>query len=126
MAQAVAGGVRDAGAKVDIKRVPELVPEQVAKASHYKLDQAAPIAKIDVLKQYDAIILGMGTRFGRMSPQMATYHDNAGGLWARGASNVKIGRASASTEPQHGGQEAAVFSLLPNLMLSGVMRVGLP
>src|SRR3546814_16239899 len=126
MAQAVAEGVRDAGAKVDIKRVPELVPEQVAKASHYKLDQAAPIAKIDDLKQYDAIIVGTGTRFGRMSSQMANFLDQAGGLWASGALNGKLGGAFASTETQHGGQEATPFTLLTNLMKFGLMTVACP
>ena len=72
MANAVAEGARETGATVDIKRVPELVPDAVAKAAHYKLDQAAPIAKIDELANYDAIIVGTGTRFGRMTSQMAS------------------------------------------------------
>ena len=85
MANAVAEGARKAGATVDIKRVPELVPEEVAKASYYKLDQAAPIAKIEDLANYDAIVIGTGTRFGRMASQMANFLDQAGGLWAKGA-----------------------------------------
>ena len=85
MANAVAEGAREAGATVDIKRVPELVPADVAKASYYKLDQAAPIAKIEELANYDAMIVGTGTRFGRMSSQMANFLDQAGGLWAKGA-----------------------------------------
>ena len=84
MANAVAEGARKAGATVDIKRVPELVPAEVAKASHYKLDQAAPVAKVEELANYDAIIVGTGTRFGRMSSQMANFLDQAGGLWAQG------------------------------------------
>jgi NAD(P)H dehydrogenase (quinone) len=83
MANAVAEGAREAGATVDIKRVPELVPVEVAKASYYKVDQAAPIAKVDELANYDAIIVGTGTRFGRMASQMANFLDQAGGLWAR-------------------------------------------
>ena len=93
MANAVAEGARKAGATVDIKRVPELVPEEVAKASYYKLDQAAPIAKIEDLANYDAIIVGTGTRFGRMASQMANFLDQAGGLWAKGALHGKVGGA---------------------------------
>lgn len=126
MANAVAEGAREAGAVVDIKRVPELVPEHVAKASHYKLDQSAPIAKVEELEQYDAIIVGTGTRFGRMSSQMASFLDQAGGLWARGALNGKVGGAFTSTATQHGGQETTLFSILTNLMHFGLITVGLP
>lgn len=126
MAKAIAEGARQTGATVDIKRVPELVPEQVAKASHYKLDQAAPIAKVEDLEHYDAIIVGTGTRFGRMSSQMASFLDQAGGLWARGVLNGKVGGAFTSTATQHGGQEATLFSILTNLMHFGLITVGLP
>lgn len=126
MANAVAEGAREAGATVDIKRVPELVPEHVAKASHYKVDQAAPIAQVADLENYDAIIVGSGTRFGRMSSQMANFLDQAGGLWARGALNGKVGGAFTSTATQHGGQETTLFSILTNLMHFGVITVGLP
>jgi NAD(P)H dehydrogenase (quinone) len=126
MAKAVAEGARSTGATVDIKRVPELVPEAVAKASHYKLDQEAPIAKVADLEQYDAIIVGTGTRFGRMSSQMANFLDQAGGLWARGALNGKVGGAFTSTATQHGGQEVTLFSILTNLMHFGLITVGLP
>ncbi|HRO58584.1 MAG TPA: NAD(P)H:quinone oxidoreductase [Burkholderiaceae bacterium] len=126
MAEAVAEGAREAGATVDIKRVPELVPAEVAKASHYKLDQAAPIAKVDDLVDYDAIVVGTGTRFGRMSSQMANFLDQAGGLWARGALNGKVGGAFTSTATQHGGQEVTLFSILTNLMHFGMITVGLP
>src|SRR5713226_6820847 len=91
MANAVAEGAREAGASVDVKRVPELVPLEVAKASHYKVDQAAPVAKIEELANYDAIIVGTGTRFGRMSSQMANFLDQAGGLWMKGALHGKVG-----------------------------------
>lgn len=126
MAEAVAAGARETGATVDIKRVPELVPEEVARASHYKLDQRAPIAKIEDLAEYDAIIVGVGTRFGRMASQMANFLDQAGGLWARGALNGKVGGAFTSTATQHGGQEVTLFSILTNLMHFGLITVGLP
>jgi NAD(P)H dehydrogenase (quinone) len=126
MAQAIAEGARETGASVDIKRVPELVPEEVAKASFYKLDQAAPVAGVQELADYDAIIVGTGTRFGRMSSQMANFLDQAGGLWARGALEGKVGAAFTSTATQHGGQEVTLFSILTNLMHFGMITVGLP
>ena len=126
MANAVAQGAREAGATVDVKRVPELVPEAVAKASYYKLDQAAPIAKIDDLANYDAIIVGTGTRFGRISGQMASFLDGAGGLWAKGALVGKVGAAFTSTATQHGGQETTLFSIITNLLHFGMVIVGLP
>ncbi|ABD09189.1 Flavoprotein WrbA [Rhodopseudomonas palustris HaA2] len=125
MANAVAEGAREAGATVDIKRVPELVPPDVAKASYYKLDQAAPVATIDDLANYDAIIVGTGTRFGRMASQMANFLDQAGGLWAKGALNGKVGGAFTSTATQHGGQETTLFSIITNLLHFGMVVVGL-
>ncbi|MEJ6011214.1 NAD(P)H:quinone oxidoreductase [Novosphingobium aquae] len=125
MAEAVAAGAREAGAIVDIKRVPETVPEEIARGAHYKLDQAAPVATIAELEGYDAIILGTGTRFGRMSSQMAAFLDQAGGLWARGALNGKVGAAFTSTATQHGGQETTLFSMLTNLLHFGMTIVGL-
>ena len=125
MAQAVAEGVRAGGANVDIKRVPELVPQDVAKKSHYKLDQAAPVATIAELADYDAIIVGTGTRFGRMSSQMANFLDQAGGLWAKGALHGKVGAAFTSTATQHGGQETTLFSIITNLLHFGMVIVGL-
>src|SRR5450631_1961041 len=125
MANAVAEGAREAGVTVDIKRVPELVPPDVAKASHYKLDQAAPIAKIEDLANYDAIVIGTGTRFGRLSSQMANFLDHAGGLWMRGALHGKVGGAFTSTGTQHGGQEATLFSIITNLLHFGMVIVGL-
>jgi NAD(P)H dehydrogenase (quinone) len=126
MAQAIADGARGAGAIVDIKRVPETVPEDVARAHHFKLNQAAPIAKIEDLAEYDAIIIGTGTRFGRISSQMASFLDQAGGLWAKGALNGKVGGAFASTGTQHGGQEMTLFSIIANLLHFGMIVVGLP
>ena len=125
MANAVAEGAREAGASVDIKRVPELVPLEVAKASHYKLDQPAPVAKIEELANYDAIIVGTGTRFGRMSSQMANFLDQAGGLWMKGALHGKVGGAFTSTATQHGGQETTLFSIIANLLHFGLAVVGL-
>ena len=125
MADAVAAGAREAGAQVDIKRVPETVPEAVAKASHFKLDQKAPVAKVEDLAEYDAVIIGTGTRFGRMSSQMASFLDQAGGLWAKGALNGKVGGAFTSTATQHGGQETTLFSIITNLLHFGMVVVGL-
>ena len=126
MAEAVAEGARETGAIVDIKRVPETVPLDIAQASHFKLDQAAPVATIADLADYDAIIVGTGTRFGRLSSQMASFLDQAGGLWARGALNGKVGAAFSSTGTQHGGQETTLFSLISNLLHFGLIIVGLP
>jgi NAD(P)H dehydrogenase (quinone) len=112
MANAVAEGARQAGAHVDIKRVPELVPEEIAAKSHFKLDQPAPIATVNDLAAYDAIIIGAGTRFGRLSSQMANFLDQAGGLWARGVLHGKVGGAFTSTATQHGGQETTLFSIM--------------
>ena len=125
MAQAVAEGVREAGAEAVIKRVPETVPEEIAKASHFKLDQDAPVATINELADYDAVIVGAGTRFGRMNSQMAAFLDQAGGLWARGALNGKVGGAFTSTATQHGGQETTLFSIITNLLHFGMVIVGL-
>ncbi len=125
MANAVAEGAREAGATVDVKRVPELVPPDVAKASYYKIDQAAPIAKIEDLANYDAIVVGTGTRFGRIASQMANFLDQAGGLWAKGALHGKVGGAFSSSATQHGGQETTLFSIITNLLHFGMVIVGL-
>jgi len=126
MAEAIAEGARNAGATVDIKRVPETVPEEIARAHHFKLEQAAPVAKIDDLADYDAIVVGTGTRFGRISSQMAAFLDQAGGLWLKGALNGKVGGAFASSGTQHGGQETTLFSIITNLLHFGMVVVGLP
>lgn len=126
MAQAVAEGARAAGATVTVKRVPETVPADIAKTAHFKLDQAAPVATVAELEHYDAIVVGCPTRFGRMPGQMAAFLDQAGGLWARGALNGKVGGAFTSTATQHGGQEATLFSIIANLLHFGMTIVGLP
>lgn len=125
MAKAVAEGAVAAGAQVDIRRVPETAPLEVAKKAGFKLDQDAPVASVGELADYDAIIIGTGTRFGRMSSQMAAFLDQAGGLWARGALNGKVGGAFTSTASQHGGQETTLFSIIANLLHFGMVIVGL-
>jgi len=126
MAAAMAEGVRAAGAEADIKRVPETVPRDVAEASHYKLAQAAPIAAVDDLANYDAVIIGAPTRYGRMPAQMAAFLDQTGGLWKRGALNGKIGAAFTSSASQHGGNEMTLISIIATLMHLGMVIVGLP
>jgi NAD(P)H dehydrogenase (quinone) len=126
MANALAEGARSAGAEVVIRRVPETVSEEVAKAAYFKLDQQAEIASIDELADYDAIVIGVGTRFGRIPSQMAAFLDQAGGLWMRGVLNGKVGSAFGSTASQHGGQETTLFSVITNLLHFGMTIVGLP
>lgn len=128
MAEAIAEGARAAGATVDLKRVPELVPLERAKASGMKLDEhhVHPIAAIEDLEVYDAIVIGCGTRFGRMASQMANFLDQAGGLWGKGVLNGKVGSAFVSTATQHGGQETTLFSIITNMLHFGFVVVGLP
>jgi len=126
MSEAAAEGAREAGAQVDIKRVPELVPEEVARKSGYKMDQKAPIAKVDDLVNYDAIMFGTGTRFGNMTSQMKNFLDQAGGLWASGALVGKVGSVFTSTATQHGGQESTILTFHPVLLHLGLVIVGLP
>jgi len=111
VAHAVAEGARDAGAEVDVRRVPEIVPEEVARRAHFRLDQNAPIARVEDLATYDAIIVGTGTRFGRISSQMASFWDQAGGPWMRGALHGKVGGAFSSSATQHGGKEMTIVGL---------------
>jgi NAD(P)H dehydrogenase (quinone) len=126
MANAVAEGVREAGAEAVIKRVPELVPEEVARASHFKLDQAAPIATVDELPDYDAIIIGVPTRFGNMPAQMKNFLDQTGGLWFGGKLIGKVGSVFTSSASQHGGQESTILSTHTVLLHHGMVIVGLP
>jgi NAD(P)H dehydrogenase (quinone) len=127
MANAEAEGARSvSGVQVDIKRVPETVPEEAARKAGYKLDQTAAVCEVDDLVNYDAIIVGCGTRYGRMASQMASFLDRTGGLWAKGVLNGKVGAAFSSTATQHGGQETTLFSILTNLMHLGFVLVGLP
>jgi NAD(P)H dehydrogenase (quinone) len=126
MAHAEADGARSAGADVDVKRVPELVPDKIALAAHYKLDQIAPIAQIDQLIDYDAIIFGTPTRFGNMAAQMKNFIDRAGGLWARDKLIGKIGSVFIAAASQHGGQEATILSFHIVVLHFGFIVVGRP
>nr|WP_295668325.1 NAD(P)H:quinone oxidoreductase [Sphingomonas sp.] len=126
MADAVAEGARSGGAEVDIRRVPETAPAEVAKAAHFKTDTAhEEIGDVNILADYDAIVIGAPTRFGRMPSQMASFLDQAGGLWMRSALNGKVGGAFTSTASQHGGQETTLFSIITNLLHFGMTIVGL-
>ncbi len=126
MAKAVAEGATSAGASVDIKRVPETAPAEVVAAAHFKTDHDFPEAQPDDLADYDAIIVGVPTRYGNMSSQMQSFWDRTGPLWARGALVGKVGGAFASSATQHGGNEATLFSVHKVLMHHGLMVVGLP
>jgi NAD(P)H dehydrogenase (quinone) len=126
MADAIADGARAAGAEATVLRVPETAPAAVVEAAHFKTDTAHPvISGADALKDYDAIVIGAPTRFGRMPSQMAAFLDTAGGLWAAGALNGKVGGAFTSTASQHGGQETTLFSIITNLLHFGMTIVGL-
>ena len=127
MAYAVAEGAREvSGIEVDVKRVPETVPEELARKSGYKMDQDAPIAEIDDLEKYDAIIIGVGTRYGHMASQMGAFWDKTGGLWGKGVFNGKVGSTFGSTASQHGGQETTLMSNIVMMMHLGMVVVGLP
>ena len=127
MARAVAEGARSvAGTDVTVKRVAELVPEEVARKSGMKIDQDAPVASPSELADYDAVIFGTPTRYGNMAAQMRNFLDQTGGLWARGALVGKIGSVFAATGTQHGGQETTITSFHTTLLHHGMMIVGLP
>ncbi|WP_110668072.1 NAD(P)H:quinone oxidoreductase [Salinicola halophilus] len=128
LAEAVAEGAQGvAGTQVDIRRVAELVPEELADKSGYKTDQKAPVIDDpDTLAQYDAIIVGTPTRFGNMASQMRNFWDTTGGVWASGKLIGKIGSAFASTATQHGGQETTLTSMHTTLLHHGMMIVGVP
>ena len=126
MANAIAEGVREAGAEAVVKRVPETVPREIAEKAHFKLDQPAPVATVQELPEYDAVILGVPTRYGRMASQMTAFWDAAGSVWASGALTGKVGSVFSSTATQHGGQETTLLSGITNLMHFGMVIVGLP
>jgi NAD(P)H dehydrogenase (quinone) len=126
MAYAVAEGVKSTGAEAVVKRVPELVPLEVAQKSHFKLDQPAPIATVDELADYDAIIFGSGTRYGTVTSQLRNFLDQTGGLWMGGKLIGKVGSVFTSSATQHGGQESTILGLIPTLMHHGMVVVGLP
>ncbi len=127
MAQAIAEGAASvAGTTVTVKRVPELVPAEVARKAGMKSDQQAPVATVDELAQYDAIIFGTPTRFGNMAAQMRNFLDQTGGLWVKGALVGKVGSVFVSTATQHGGQETTITSFHHTLIHHGMVIVGLP
>ncbi|MGV0909435.1 NAD(P)H:quinone oxidoreductase [Martelella sp. FOR1707] len=126
MAKAVVEGAKAGGAEVTLKRVPELVPEEVAKNSGFKLDQEAPIAEPNELADYDAIIFGCGTRYGTMASQMRNFVDQTGALWAEGKLVGKVGSVFTSSATQHGGQESTILGFIPTLLHHGMVVVGLP
>jgi NAD(P)H dehydrogenase (quinone) len=126
MAAAVAEGAREANADVSVKRVPELVPDDVAQRSGYRVSQSAPVAVVNELPDYDAIVIGTPTRFGNMAAQMKNFLDQAGGLWARDALVGKVGSVFTSTGSQHGGQESTILSAHVVLLHLGLILVGLP
>lgn len=126
MADAVAEGARAGGAEVDIRRVAETAPQDVVEAAHFKTDTAHPLIESpDALANYDAIIVGAPTRYGRMPAQMAAFWDTTGGLWFGGKLIGKVGGAFTSTASQHGGQETTLFSIITNLLHHGMTIVGL-
>ncbi len=127
MAEAIAEGARRAeGAEVTIKRVPELVPAEVAEKAGMKLDQGAAVATPGELADYDAIVFGTPTRFGNMAAQMRNFLDQTGGLWAKGALVGKVGSVFTSTGTQHGGQETTITSFHTTLLHHGMVIVGVP
>lgn len=126
MAEAEAEGARFAGAHVDIKRVPELVPRMQAQAARYKLDQVAPVAHVEDLLDYDAVIFGTPTRYGNMAAQMKNFIDQTGGLWAKDKLVGKVGSVFTATASQHGGQETTIISFHVVLMHLGFIVIGLP
>jgi NAD(P)H dehydrogenase (quinone) len=127
LAGAIADGARSVpGTDVTVKRVPELMPREVAEKAGAKLDQAAPIATVDELPGYDAIIFGTPTRFGNMASQMRNFLDQTGGHWMKGALVGKVGSVFASTATQHGGQETTITSFHTTLLHQGMVIVGVP
>jgi NAD(P)H dehydrogenase (quinone) len=126
MAHAAAEGARAAGAEVDLKRVPETVPAEIAQKMGFKLDQKAPVATPEELANYDAIIFGTPTRFGNMAGQMKNFLDQTGGLWQAGKLVGKVGSVMSSSATQHGGQESTILTFHPVLLHQGMIIVGLP
>jgi len=127
MADAIAEGVLDLpGTIAVVKRVPELVPTEIAQASHFKLTQHAPVASVDELADFDAIVVGVPTRFGRMPAQMANFLDQAGGLWFKDKLVGKVGSVFVSVGSQHGGHETTSLGLIANLLHLGMTIVGVP
>ncbi len=126
MAEAVAEGVRQSGHECDIRHVAETAPQEVVESAGFqKMEGHSCIEGPDKLAEYDGIVVGSPTRYGRMSSQMASFWDQTGGLWMKGALVGKVGAAFTSTASQHGGQETTLFSILTNLLHMGCTIVGL-
>lgn len=126
LAHAVADGVRQAGALAQVKRVPELVPEHVARKAGYRTLQPADVASVAELPEHDAIVIGTPTRFGNMAAQMKNFLDQCGGLWADDRLVGKVGSVFTSTGSQHGGQESTILATHTVLLHLGMVIVGLP
>ena len=127
MAYSVAEGAREVeGVEAVVKRVPELVPEEVARNAHFKLDQPAPIATVNELPDYDAIIVGTGTRYGGMTSQMRNFWDQTGGLWMKGSLVGKVASMFSGSATQHGGNETTIVTGIPLFLHQGMVYVGLP
>lgn len=126
MAYAAAEGVQQGGGEAVVKRVPDLMAEDVARKAGMKRDQPAPVATVDELPQYDGVILGIPTRYGRMVGPMANFWDQTGALWSSHKMVGKVGAVMSSTATQHGGQEMTLFSGIANLLHFGMIIVGLP
>lgn len=126
MAQAVADGIREAGHEAAIRRVPETAPEEVVKNFGFSHNEDhAVIEGPDALGEYDGMVLGAPTRFGRMPSQMASFLDTCGGVWASGAMIGKVGAAFSSSNSQHGGTVPTLFDLITNMLHFGMTIVGL-
>lgn len=125
MAKAAVEGVKEAGATVTLKRVPELVPLEVAKAAYYKLEQEAPIAEPLELENYDGFVFCLSTRYGMMAAQLKNFLDQTGPLWARGALINKVATVMSGTATQHGGAEMAILSAQAALQHHGMIIVPL-
>jgi NAD(P)H dehydrogenase (quinone) len=126
MAEAVAEGARSGGATADVKRVPEILDAETLAKLHYKTEQKAPVATVDELPGYDAIIFGSGTRFGTVTSQLRAFMDQTGGLWQKGSLVGKVGSVFTSSATQHGGQESTILGFVPTLLHHGMIVVGLP
>lgn len=126
MAEAVAAGIRDAGHDAEIRRVPETAPQEIVENFGFQTnDEHKLIEGPDVLGEYDGIVLGAPTRFGRLPSQMASFLDTCGGIWASGALIGKPGAVFTSSNSQHGGQETTLFSMITNLLHFGMTIIGL-
>jgi NAD(P)H dehydrogenase (quinone) len=126
VANAIAEGARAAGAEVDIRRVPEIARAAGAQGAYFNAVQEVPVAAVEDLANYDAIIVGSPTRYGRLSAPVAAFLEQASGLVSLGLLNGKVGGAFASPTSPNGGHEAASMSIITNLLHFGMIVVGPP